>query len=106
MENMPNDRQSFFTEVYAVVKQIPYGTVTTYGTIAAWCGRPQCSRMVGQALHNVPATQSVPCHRVVNASGRLAPGWAEQQSLLADEGITFMRSGCVNMTKHRWSPAE
>ena len=46
------DQVSFRNEVYSVVASIPSGRVLTYGQIAYLVGRPQCSRMVGQAMHN------------------------------------------------------
>lgn len=69
------DKTSFGEEVYSVVASIPPGRVLTYGQIAYLIGKPQCSRMVGQAMHNAPEGQNLPCHRVVNSQGRLAPFW-------------------------------
>lgn len=43
-----------------------------------------------------------PCHRVVNHSGRLVPGWEEQKSLLESEGVTFKDDLHVNLKKHKW----
>ena len=43
-----------------------------------------------------------PCHRVVNAAGRLVPGWARQRELLEGEGVTFTPSGHVNLQRHLW----
>ena len=63
--------ESFRKEVYEVVSQIPVGKVSTYGGIALLLGAPQCSRMVGRALKEVPDELSIPCHRVVNSTGRL-----------------------------------
>ncbi len=74
--------ETFCQEVYQVVCEIPLGKVSTYGGIAALLGMPQCSRMVGRALKQVPDNVSTPCHRVVNASGRLVPGWEEQKQIL------------------------
>lgn len=88
---------SFCQEVYQVVREIPVGKVSTYGGIAALLGMPQCSRMVGRALKQIPDDLSVPCHRVVNASGRLVPGWTEQKQLLLEEGISFKQNGCVDL---------
>lgn len=88
---------SFCQEVYQVVREIPVGKVSTYGGIAALLGMPQCSRMVGRALKQIPDDLSAPCHRVVNASGRLVPGWTEQKQLLLEEGISFKQNGCVDL---------
>lgn len=68
-------KEEFQQEVYNVVAAIPPGRVVTYGQIAYLIGKPQCSRMVGHAMHNVSAELRLPCHRVVNSQGRLAPFW-------------------------------
>jgi len=80
------DRAQFYKEVYSIIKEIPYGNVSTYGKIAQLIGKPQCSRMVGQALSHAPEEQHLPCHRVVNSQGRLVPGWQKQKELLEKEG--------------------
>ena len=93
---------SFRKEVYEVVSQIPVGKVSTYGGIALLLGVPQCSRMVGRALKEVPDELSIPCHRVVNTAGRLVPGWVEQKQLLLAEEVSFKANGCVNLKEHLW----
>ena len=96
--------ETFCREVYQVVCEIPLGKVSTYGSIAALLGMPQCSRMVGRALKQVPDNVSTPCHRVVNASGRLVPGWEEQKQILLEEGSFFTnKSGCVDLEKLPWN---
>ncbi|MCD7902123.1 MAG: MGMT family protein [Bacteroides sp.] len=94
--------EKFYQEVYEIVKEIPEGCVTTYGEIAQLLGRPNNSRMVGNALSVVPIDLSLPCHRVVNAQGRLVPGWIEQKQLLMVEGVIFRTNGYVNMKQCRW----
>ena len=47
-------KADFYTEVYNIVREIPEGCVVTYGQLAKLARRPQCSRMVGQAMFNVP----------------------------------------------------
>lgn len=95
-------RADFYQLVYRVVQDIPPGRVATYGQIAFLIGRANCARMVGQAMHHAPAGLLLPCHRVVNAQGRCAPGWAEQKSLLLAEGVGFKRNGCVDLRHYRW----
>ena len=96
---------SFFQQIYQIVGAIPAGSVTTYGTIARMLGRPQSARYVGFALRCAP--EGLPCHRVVNRSGTLAPpdvfgAQALQKSLLAAEGIRFLPTGQIDMEKHLW----
>ena len=51
--------------------RVPYGEVTTYGTLAARVGKPRAARAVGGAMHSNPIPIVLPCHRVVGASGSL-----------------------------------
>lgn len=93
------------TKVYQIVRQIPAGMVATYGQIADILGNPKMSRQVGWALHANKSPQ-VPCHRVVNRQGRLAPnfafdGEAEQRRRLEAEGVTF-KGALVDLAKHLW----
>ena len=83
---------NFFDRVYEFVSKIPYGRVATYGQVARACGSPRSSRAVGYALHVNPMPGIIPCHRVVNREGRLAPGFAFggpeiQKDLLKKEGV-------------------
>lgn len=102
--------ESFFEKVYNVVRQIPYGKVTTYGTIARSIGSPQSARMVGWAMNNshnlIP---EVPAHRVVNRNGLLTGknhfGNVElMQKLLQDEGIKVINDQIVDFNSHLWDP--
>lgn len=61
----------FQQEVWAALREIPYGETRTYGQIAARIGRPRASRAVGMANNRNPVGIVVPCHRVVGASGAL-----------------------------------
>lgn len=95
------DKNVFYKDVYAIVAQIPFGTVLTYGWIAKLAGYPQYSRMVGQAMHNAPI--NLPCHRVVNSKGQTAPTWLEQRYLLEQEGIYFTKAGKIDLTVFLWN---
>jgi len=95
-------KEDFFLSVYEIVKLVPRGRVTTYGSIAQILGRPQCSRMVGQAMYYASFFTEAPCHRVVNCRGRLVPHWEEHRALLEKEGVRIMENGCVDLKAHLW----
>ncbi len=96
-----------FDRIYAVVRQIPYGTVATYGQIARMAGNPRWSQVVGYALHVNPDPQTIPCYRVVDRFGNPSKSFAfggenRQIALLAREGVTFDDAGRVCLAKHLW----
>lgn len=59
----------FTTRVLEATRRIPYGSVATYGEIAARAGSPRGGRAAGNALNVNPLALVIPCHRVVPASG-------------------------------------
>jgi methylated-DNA-protein-cysteine methyltransferase-like protein len=90
-----------------VVRAIPRGRVTTYGTVAARAGLPRQARLVGKVLAALPEGSPVPWQRVVAAGGRIAfPAGSEsrarQVARLRDEGVDAPR-GRVNLERHAWS---
>lgn len=96
---------STFERIYEVVRSIPKGKVMTYGQVALLAGNPRWARVVGYALHKNPEPGVIPCHRVVNREGRVAPGFAfggedAQRKLLEGEGVSFLENGLVDMEKH------
>ena len=93
-------RNNFFNRVYEIVKRIPSGEIVTYGQIADMIGTKD-ARRVGHALH-ANHDPKVPCHRVVNKDGRLAPGYAfggpnEQRNRLLVEGVEFIDNDHVDI---------
>ncbi len=98
---------SFFENVYEAVQLIPRGKVATYGQIARMIGAPRSSRAVGYALHVNPRPGVIPCHRVVNREGRLAPAFAFggpeiQAQLLESEGVEVSEDFIVDLEKYLW----
>lgn len=89
-------------EILSVVEEIPAGKVATYGQIARLIGREKNARLVGKVLSQAEYYGSYPCHRVVNHAGRTAPGWPEQRSLLAAEGVGFRENGQVDLKHFLW----
>lgn len=89
--------KEFMCKVWNVLKdRIPPGQTISYGALAKLCGSPKAARAVGQAMRSNPFTIFVPCHRVINASGKMgnySSGVDKKQWLLKHEGNTF-KLGC------------
>lgn len=101
-----NTEQNTFEKIYEAVRQIPKGTVATYGQIAAIAGNKRWARVVGYALHVNPDPEHIPCYRVVTKDGRVSEAFAfggenEQVRMLKDDGIEF-KDGHVIMEKYQW----
>lgn len=104
---MTND--NFFERVYEVVRQIPYGKVTSYGAIAKALGTARSARMVGWAMNASHNLDDVPAHRVVNRNGLLTgklhfDGTNLMQQLLENEGIVIFNNQIVDFDKVLWIP--
>ena len=104
-------QQSFFEDVWDVVRQIPQGRVTTYGAIAKYLGTKMSARMVGWALNSAHFIQPpIPAQRVVNRMGMLS-GKAHfnppssMQEALEKEGITIKDDTIQHFEKHYWDPS-
>ena len=98
---------NFYEKVYKAVSEIPRGKVATYGQIARMCASPRASRIVGGALHKNPLPGVIPCHRVVNRFGGLAPDFAfggkyAQKALLNAEGVFVDENYTVELEKYLW----
>ena len=102
--------KDFFARVYAVVRLIPPGRVTTYGAIARYIGSPQSARMVGWAMNSSHAQPGfVPAHRVINRNGMLTGkhhfgGPMVMQELLESEGIRIVDDRVVDFDLLFWDP--
>ena len=95
-----------YEKIYEVVKQIPKGSVATYGQVAALAGNKRWARVVGYALHVNPDPEGIPCYRVVNREGRLSEAFAfggvnQQKILLEADGIEVVDNQ-VNLNIYQW----
>ena len=91
--------------VYAILKTIPAGKIMTYGQVAERLGNKNLARTVGNILHDNPDPANIPCHRVVNAKGKVAEHYAfggaeAQRAKLEAEGIVFEQNGRINLKKY------
>ena len=99
-----------YERIYSVVRSIPFGTVATYGRVAAMAGLAGHARQVGYALHSYAANDDLPWHRVINARGEVSQrsarrGWESyQQHLLELEGVEFDAAGRVDLSRFLWDP--
>lgn len=92
-------------KVYAYLKTIPKGKVTTYGKLAEHLGNRHLARAVGNILHRNPDPEHYPCHRVVNCEGRVSEQYAfgggkAQRDRLEAEGILFEPDGHIDLKKY------
>lgn len=62
---------AFARKVHKVLDKVPYGSVISYGELAAQAGHPGAARAVGSVMSSNPFPLFVPCHRVVNANGAI-----------------------------------
>lgn len=98
------NQKEFYETVYEIVEKIPSGRVMTYGMIAKLIGEPRHARQVAKALSVAPMDRNLPCHRVVNQKGEMAPDYVFghrnlQRAMLEKEGVRFKENGCVDMKK-------
>lgn len=102
---------NFFEDVYAVVKLIPKGRVTSYGAIARYLGTAMSARMVGWAMNAAHTLKKVPAHRVVNSQGLLTGKHHFEtpdamQERLEKEGVKVLKDKILEFEKHFWDPAK
>ena len=109
-DKVPIKRESFFQDVYAVVAQVPYGRVTTYGAIAKFLSIESAARMVGYALnHSHYLSPPIPAHRVVNRNGLLTgkhhfATLTLMQERLEAEGVRVENDRVQNFDALFWDP--
>lgn len=86
----------FSEQVWALLREIPYGTTTTYGSLAEALGNPRLAQRVGHAVGHNPISIVIPCHRVLGADGSLtgfAGGLDRKRALLTLEEPAQVRAG-------------
>jgi len=107
----PPDQQTYYEQVWTLVRQVPHGKVVTYGQIADMIPPPTGvapedynvygARWVGSAMAASP--DDVPWQRVINSQGGISkrPGAQKQRQLLEEEGILFTKDR-VNLKVYQW----
>lgn len=106
------NNDNFFQRVYNVVRQIPFGRITSYGAIAEYLGGKGSARMVGWALNRSKHDlQGLPAHRVVNRNGLLTGkrafgGNNTMRELLESEGVRVENDKILNFKEIFWDPSQ
>jgi methylated-DNA-protein-cysteine methyltransferase-like protein len=102
---------TFYEDVYAVVRLIPKGRVSSYGAIARYLGSRSSARLVGWAMNASHASDpSLPAHRVLNRNGLLTGkhhfGDPDQmQRLLEAEGVVVVEDQVRDWDQLFWDPS-
>jgi O-6-methylguanine DNA methyltransferase len=94
---------AFARRVLSVVRRVPPGRVTTYGTVARLAGKPRAARAVGNIMREA-RQPGVPYHRIIAANGMLG-GYTDlalKRALLAAEGLVVTRTRVRNFAKVKW----
>jgi methylated-DNA-protein-cysteine methyltransferase-like protein len=110
---MSQEPPNFYEQVYAVVRRIPPGKVTSYGRVAKMLGRPNAARAVGYALSALKdrrqdeAYADIPWQRVINSQGRISIVNREhsadrQAELLRAEGIAVSDEHRIDLETYLW----
>lgn len=102
------DTQTRMKRIRETIRDVPKGSVASYGQIADIAGIARGARQVAYTLRSLPKGHELPWHRIVQVSGRIAfdknsPQFEEQRDRLMMEGV-IVSSGRIDMGKFRWQP--
>lgn len=106
------DEISFRDAVIEIIKSIPFGKVTTYGTVATLADSPRAAREVGYILHSLTEKHNLPWQRVINRQGYISIRGGDinmknlQKSLLEQEGVEVSDSFMIDLKKYGWGREE
>lgn len=97
----------FKDKVIQVIKKIPSGKVTTYGTVATLAGLPRGGRLVGGIVHFNTERYDLPWQRIINREGYISTKCLEhpkeaQKALLEEEGVEVSPDFIVDFKKYGW----
>jgi methylated-DNA-protein-cysteine methyltransferase-like protein len=112
---LPPNPESFYSQVWEIVRKIPYGRVASYGQIAKILPQPAGvdaetylefgALWVSGAVASCP--DDVPWQRVVNSKGEISEkngaDARRHKLLLEEEGVLFGVRGRIDMKKFGWS---
>lgn len=96
-------------QIWQTVNAIPAGKVASYGQIAKLAGLPNCARLVGRVLSQLPKDSKIPWYRVINSQGKISfppesEAFLAQQGRLNAEGVEISKTGRINLRQFQWNP--
>jgi methylated-DNA-protein-cysteine methyltransferase related protein len=110
MEKANKKAENIYDFIYAIVRKIPKGRVSSYGAIAKAVGMKSGARLVGYAMNGSHTIKpKVPAHRVVNSKGLLTGKFhfatlTEMQERLEKEGVKVVDDQVQDFEKIFWDP--
>lgn len=105
MPDQANLTAHFRQNVIKFTNMIPFGKVTTYGTLATLAGNPRAARVIGGILHGTK--KEIPWYRVINRHGFISIKCFDhpksfQKGLLESEGIEVSPDFMVDLERYGW----
>ncbi|MDR2172871.1 MAG: MGMT family protein [Burkholderiales bacterium] len=97
---------TFAQRLYTTIAAIPFGKVTTYGTLARLAGSSRAARQVGGVLRHLPKDTALPWHRVINHQGKVSLAGSSlirQKRKLREEGVVFRKDGSIDLKIFGWN---
>lgn len=97
----------FSQQIFAIIHQIPFGQVATYGQIAKMAGYPGYARHVGKVLAQLPEQTRLPWFRVINSRGEISLSGSDkerQRTKLMAEDIAVSEEGKIRLKQYQWQP--
>jgi len=93
-------------KVYKKLLEVPAGKVTIYGELAKAIGLKNGQRVIGKIMNKNPYPVIIPCHRVINADGKIGGyAWGEEvkANMLSKEGVKIKNGKIVDLKNiHRF----
>jgi deoxyribonuclease V len=90
-------------ELWALLEQIPRGSVTTYGRLAKALGSRQAAVWVGEFMLHHSHREKCPCHRVVRHDGELGlyiTGKTSDKAKALRQESVDVQNGCVDLNSY------
>src|SRR3989338_8056437 len=92
-------------KVYLLLRKIPRGKVTTYGTLAKACNTSP--RAVGALMRFNKHPETYPCYKVVSSSGKVGGYCGQAKGRKVDQKISLLKrdgvvvsNGKINLKKY------